>query len=202
MISINTIVPAEEAIRNPDNLRKMNLGQLGSRIEYSLHQWFHLRFSKKTPYGLRLPLYNPVPDIDTKWDDLSYQWLGDFYSSHVNPVFWRIHGWVEDRLNDWKVANNITEIHWNHTWVGGPAATVSDMFAAAAKSNQAQNDSPADIAADGPDGQRLLKDGDMGMEMSTIDTMEKVVKLLMTATGCKESSIYKPVRLQTDLTKL
>jgi len=31
--------------------------------------------------------------------------LGDFYSSHVNPVFWRLHGWVDDRIEDWFAAH-------------------------------------------------------------------------------------------------
>jgi hypothetical protein len=39
--------------------------------------------------------------FNEKWDDPKYDYLGDFYSSHVNPVFWRLHGWVDDRIEDW-----------------------------------------------------------------------------------------------------
>src|SRR5262249_54090049 len=40
-------------------------------------------------------------DFDSKWDDPKNDYLGDFYSSHVNPLFWRLHGWVDDRIEDW-----------------------------------------------------------------------------------------------------
>ena len=40
-------------------------------------------------------------DFDEKWDDPKYDYLGDFHSSHVNPMFWRLHGWVNDRIEDW-----------------------------------------------------------------------------------------------------
>src|SRR3712207_9485858 len=44
-------------------------------------------------------------DIDPRWDDHSNDDLGDFYSSHVHPTFWRLHGWIDDRINDWAAAN-------------------------------------------------------------------------------------------------
>ena len=28
-------------------------------------------------------------------------YLGEFFSSHVNPLFWRLHGWVDYRIEDW-----------------------------------------------------------------------------------------------------
>jgi len=28
-------------------------------------------------------------DIDPKWDAVDYDYLGDFRSSHVKPVFWK-----------------------------------------------------------------------------------------------------------------
>ena len=47
-----------------------------------------------------------IPDFDDKWDDPKYDYLGEFYSSHVNPLFWRLHGWVDDRIEDWFNAHN------------------------------------------------------------------------------------------------
>jgi hypothetical protein len=44
-------------------------------------------------------------DIDPRWDDSSNDDLGDFYSSHVHPTFWRLHGWIDDRINDWSRVN-------------------------------------------------------------------------------------------------
>ncbi len=40
-------------------------------------------------------------DFDPMWDDPKYDYLGEFYSSHVNPLFWRLNGWVDDRIEDW-----------------------------------------------------------------------------------------------------
>ena len=40
-------------------------------------------------------------DIDKKWDDEKYDYLGDFHSSHVNPIFWKLHGWVDDCIEFW-----------------------------------------------------------------------------------------------------
>src|SRR5690348_17642059 len=56
-----------------------------------------------------LPLGRPDPDISEKWDNPRYDWLGEFYSSHVNPVFWRLHGWIDDRIDDWYQAHE-----WKH----------------------------------------------------------------------------------------
>ena len=43
----------------------------------------------------------PTFDFSDKWSSPKYDFLGEFYSSHVNPVFWRLHGWVDDRIEDW-----------------------------------------------------------------------------------------------------
>lgn len=40
-------------------------------------------------------------DFNSIWGDPKYDYLGDFYSSHVNPLFWKLHGWVDDRIEDW-----------------------------------------------------------------------------------------------------
>jgi hypothetical protein len=57
--------------------------------------------------------------IDPLWDDPRYDHLADTYSSHVNPVFWSLHGWVDDRIEDWKTANGVYgNAFWKGTWVG------------------------------------------------------------------------------------
>jgi hypothetical protein len=47
-------------------------------------------------------------DVDPRFDDPAYDWLADFYSSHVNPIFWKLHGWVDARIDDWMKANDKT----------------------------------------------------------------------------------------------
>ena len=36
-----------------------------------------------------------------RWFEAENDFLGDPFSSHVNPVFWHFHGWIDDRIEDW-----------------------------------------------------------------------------------------------------
>jgi len=98
----------DRQFKNPHYLRTLTLGELGSLIEFSVHNDMHMRWSSLTYDPV---LGTPVPggrvggDIATKWDLPTYDYLGDFYSSHVNPVFWRLHGWVDKRIDDWFAAH-------------------------------------------------------------------------------------------------
>jgi len=47
------------------------------------------------------PLARDPFDFDDKWNNPKYDYLGEFYSSYVNPIFWRLRGWVDDRIEDW-----------------------------------------------------------------------------------------------------
>jgi len=122
------IVPMEETFIDEDTLRNMTLGQLGSRLENTIHNWMHLRFSTASPVGYRPTTTEAFPLIDARWDDLAYNWLGDTYSSHVNPIFWKLHGWVDDRIEDWRRVNGIDEIQWTATWVGGPMENLMELL--------------------------------------------------------------------------
>jgi hypothetical protein len=51
--------------------------------------------------GVPVPSGRPDGETDGKWLSPDYDFLGEFFSSHVNPVFWRLHGWVDDRINNW-----------------------------------------------------------------------------------------------------
>lgn len=123
-----TIVPAEQKLKNATRLRKMTLGQLGTQIEFTIHSWLHMRFSGASSYGYRPEAVETIPNIDVKWDNASYNWLVDTYSSHVNPVFWKIHGWIDDRVEDWRIANDIDEIEWIGNWTGGPMSNLSSVL--------------------------------------------------------------------------
>jgi hypothetical protein len=114
-----TFQPLERRFEDPGFLGGVSLGELGARIEFTVHNTAHMRWSAE-PDELR-----PDPDpthptaVDQKWDAPSYDWLGDFYSSHVNPVFWKLHGWVDGRIGAWKRANDISgEYQWKGTWNG------------------------------------------------------------------------------------
>ena len=73
----------------------------------------------------------PDKDLSEAWDDARYNWLGDSYSSHVNPAFWKIHGWVDDKIEDWYRANKntLSSINVNGiVWYEGDLVTVSDPW--------------------------------------------------------------------------
>ena len=108
----------ESQYRDRTLLQSVSLGELGARIEFTIHNRMHIRWCNEMD---RRPDSDPTnPDsIDPIWDASSYDWLGDTYSSHVNDVFWKLHGWVDDCIDAWAQANGVTgDIQWIGTWVG------------------------------------------------------------------------------------
>lgn len=94
--------------KDPTYLATLTLGELGSLIEFSVHNDMHIRWSDipRDPVTNELvPLGRDDWYISTKWDDPRYNWLGEFYSSQVNPVFWRLHEWIDDRIESWFTAH-------------------------------------------------------------------------------------------------
>lgn len=109
----------ERAYTDPERLRGMGLGEFGARIEFTIHNRMHMRWSE--PVAELRPDADPADPsgIDPRWDDPAYDWLGDPYSSHAHPVFWKLHGWVDDRIDDWARANGVSgPIPWTGTWEG------------------------------------------------------------------------------------
>ncbi|MFG1702627.1 hypothetical protein ACFLIM_05485 [Nonomuraea sp. M3C6] len=108
----------EAQVTDPVVLRGMTLGRLGAFIEFRIHNTLHMRWAAE------MPGYRPGGssfDVDPRWDVPSYDWLADTYSSHVNPIFWRLHGWVDARIDDWMRANEVTgPVPWSFDppWTG------------------------------------------------------------------------------------
>jgi len=102
-----TIVPAEARLQDEDFLKSLTLGEFGTWLEYELHTYFHVRFAAYNPVGYRMQDLHPTSYIDPMWDNPEYDYLADFYSAHVNPTFWKIHGWVEDRIERWLEVNEV-----------------------------------------------------------------------------------------------
>ena len=78
----------------------------------------HFRFSAYNKL-MRVKSTTVIPNVDKKWDVTSNDWLVDLYSSQANPWFWKLHGWVDDRIEDWRKANGLKTITWKGTWIGG-----------------------------------------------------------------------------------
>jgi hypothetical protein len=112
-----TLALWERQYKSREYLKSVTLGLLGADLEFTIHNAMHMRWAAVSPIGYRPggPITQPVAP---KWDDPAYDYLGDTYSSHVNPIFWKLHGWVDDRVEDWKRAQRIINIEWRGTWVG------------------------------------------------------------------------------------
>jgi hypothetical protein len=92
----------EGQFKRQRHLAGLSLGALGNLLEFTIHNQMHMRWSSisRDPASGK-PAMRGDFDFDPKWDDSKYDYLGDFHSSHVNPLFWRLHGWVDDRIEDW-----------------------------------------------------------------------------------------------------
>ncbi len=112
------IAPLERRYTDPAFLSTVSLGEFGARVEFSIHNAMHRRWADHLDaYRLEDPA--DLTSVGAQWDDPEYDWLADTYSSHVNPVFWKLHGWVDARIDDWVTANGgAGEPDWAGTWVG------------------------------------------------------------------------------------
>ncbi len=112
-----------EALILPANLRRFSLGALGTFVEETIHNWMHARWSEAPKYVRSFELSQVLDGVqayEPAAEDLENDYLGDPYSSHVNPIFWYLHGWIDNLIDLWAEANGIEEIQWIGTWMGGP----------------------------------------------------------------------------------
>jgi hypothetical protein len=80
-----------ERYENREWLRAQSLDQLGTELEFGIHGWMHMHWSTSPP-------------ADPNSLDESNAWLGSPFSSHVNRHFWKLHGWIDDRIYAWEDA--------------------------------------------------------------------------------------------------
>lgn len=132
-------VTSPEVLSNPS----VTLGAFGEYLENGLHNSMHMRHAN--PKGAisafnQLPaFFNISEDANSELNRPSNDWLGHPYSSHVNPFFWRLHGYIEDRLNAWLAAHNFKGFlgengcndenicyKWRRPWAGVVPANASD----------------------------------------------------------------------------
>lgn len=124
-------------LRDPRVASQLTLGAYGNLIEFTVHNWMHMRWatiSRNPESGL--PAVRGDYDIDKKWDGAQHDWLGDFHSSHVNPIFWKLHGWVDSCIGVWQAAHDAThpgqvkpqEVRGLPWFATGPWVLKSDPF--------------------------------------------------------------------------
>lgn len=101
----------EAQFQNPEYLSTLCLGELGSRIELGIHDWLHMRWASvgRDPNSGVALIYDRDPiDFGERFFRAENDYLGDPFSSHLNPVFWCFHGWIDDRIEDWFLAHEQT----------------------------------------------------------------------------------------------
>ena len=99
------IEPWESMFTDPRFLKDISLGTLGALIYWTIHNIVKRRWS--SPAGKRPEPGLDVETIPVEWDDPRYNYLGDPYSMQLNPVYWKFWGWVDDRIENWKVVHGI-----------------------------------------------------------------------------------------------
>lgn len=92
-----------QELRDRAYLKTITLGELGARLEGGVHNQMHIRWSAYPTNGFRL--IRDESDFRDKWDDPGYDTLFDEYSSHVGPIFFRLHKWIDNRIEDWAEAH-------------------------------------------------------------------------------------------------
>lgn len=94
----------ESQYQDPVYLSRLSLGAFGSELEMNLHDWLHMCWAtvpRDPSNGAPVPFARDPSDFAARWFARENDFLGDPFSSHVNPVFWGFHGWIDDRIDDW-----------------------------------------------------------------------------------------------------
>ena len=105
-----------EEFANRRWLRGQTLDALGTRLELTIHGWMHMHWS-------------PVPPDNPNSLDETNDWLGSPFSSHVNRHFWKLHGWIDDRIRGWEDARG-EEADLSGGWDGPPDSLTGEMHSA------------------------------------------------------------------------
>lgn len=122
------------------------LSEVGYALEMTLHNNLHVYYARLGPGIPKPPEYPPNLDLlgslpeGSPYNSPQNDFLGSTYSAHVNPVFWKLHGLVDQVIYAWLHANGFEEIAldcqgrarcyaWKGTWDGRPAKMHSKMLA-------------------------------------------------------------------------
>jgi hypothetical protein len=109
--------PASQKFQDSVYLATLTLSALGALIEWTIHNDMHMRWTSEPEdpiTGAKVPSGRDALDLDPKWDSPNYDSLSEPYSSLANPVFWRLHGWIDERIDDWFAAHEAVhpgEVH-------------------------------------------------------------------------------------------
>lgn len=94
----------ESQYQDAQYLSRLTLAEFGSELELGMHDWLHMRWATVTrdpTNGMPVAWDRKPTDFSSRWFLPENDYLGDPFSSHVNPVFWMFHAWIDDRIEDW-----------------------------------------------------------------------------------------------------
>ncbi len=95
-------------LENDTWLASRELDHVGTEIEDGIHNWMHMHWSAA-------PWFTNAPGQDI--NDPRNDYLGSTYSSHVNKAFWKLHGWIDERIAQWERASGRTA-NFSQSWEG------------------------------------------------------------------------------------
>lgn len=102
-----------EAVLQEDEMVQSigTLNRYGFYLEITIHNQMHISYSQARRYNFEISPFDDFSAIPSSvLDTLQYDpqnpdavedYLGNSLGSAVNPVFWKLHGWIEDRLLDY-----------------------------------------------------------------------------------------------------
>lgn len=122
-------------------LKNMSLSQFGLWLEDGMHNLMHNTWAHPTQwytsYGPELQQVISSPDQYPMFSHPSNNSLVGTYTSHTNPIFYRLHGYIEARVQSWLDANGYKTIadkcepqdktcyQWKRTWDGNLPGRIS-----------------------------------------------------------------------------
>ena len=108
-------------MRDPQVLKNNTLSTIGAFVETFIHDYMHMRWTEDPRIMADFPEFSPTnlnPKIDEKYYVPEADYLGHPYSSHVNSIFWKLHGWVDETIEHWRSAHGLSEVNWSDKWTG------------------------------------------------------------------------------------
>jgi hypothetical protein len=101
---------AEQTLQDSAWLSKISLDELGIAIENTIHVWMHRHWADSCGLAAARKYGE---------DDIRSNFLPSYYSSHVNEVFWKIHGWIDDRVVQWAGVRRVNaDSILGNAWLG------------------------------------------------------------------------------------
>ncbi len=98
------------------------LSDVGFQVENTIHNYMHMQWANQKDYrrpenGGFSAAFRPgntplqVFTDSYEWTNNSYDYLGDSFAAHVNPLFWKLHGWVDDTITAWARAHGWADVY-------------------------------------------------------------------------------------------